>query len=250
MTGHTSHRAVPYTVHGADERGLTMITPPGPCQYVPDQVWQLRYEFAPDLTAERFMIRLNAGWRRFGPVMFRPECPTCRRCQPLRIPVATFAPNESQRRAWKRNAADVEIRVGAPALNDEKLALYHRFHPHQHEAKAWPYDPDQLPLLFAGDPYPTEEWAYYLGDRLLGVGYVDVLPEALSAIYFYWDPDERKRSLGTFNILRLIATARERRLPYVHLGYYVEGCGSLEYKAKFGPNEVLADVDRWTPLTR
>jgi arginine-tRNA-protein transferase len=45
------------------------------------------------------------------------------------------------------------------------------------------------------------------------VAYVDALPEALSAIYCYYDPTEGARSLGTFNILSLLASARERGLP-------------------------------------
>jgi arginine-tRNA-protein transferase len=93
--------------------------------------------------------------------------------------------------------------------------------------------------VFLRNPWDTEEWTYYLGERLMAVGYVDVLSEGLSAIYFFWDPGERHRSLGTFNILSLIASARHRGLPHVYLGYYVEGCRSLEYKARFRPNEML-----------
>jgi arginyl-tRNA--protein-N-Asp/Glu arginylyltransferase len=64
-------------------------------------------------------------------------------------------------------------------------------------------------------------------------------------MYFYYDPDERQRSLGTFNVLSVIAAARERRVAHVYLGYYVDGCGSLEYKGRFRPNEVLDTDGRW-----
>src|SRR5207248_4498768 len=117
---------------------------------------------------------------------------------------------------------------------------------------------------FVHNPFPTEEWCYYLGDRLVGVGYVDhladtpgagcrapkaqpsTLPEGgLSAIYFFYDPDERHRSLGTWNVLRLIEHARQRRIPYVYLGYYVAGCPSMIYKSRFGPNQVLGKDGQW-----
>jgi leucyl-tRNA---protein transferase len=98
------------------------------------------------------------------------------------------------------------------------------------------------------NPFPTEEWTYFFEDRLVGVGYVDAIPEALSAIYFYWDPSERSRSLGTFHVLSIIAAARERELAHVYLGYYVEGCRSLEYKARFRPNEVLRRDSTWKPF--
>jgi arginyl-tRNA--protein-N-Asp/Glu arginylyltransferase len=46
----------------------------------------------------------------------------------------------------------------------------------------------------------------------------------------------------------VIAAARERHLPHVYLGYYVEGCRSLEYKARFRPNEVLNSNGVWAPF--
>ena len=95
------------------------------------------------------------------------------------------------------------------------------------------------------NPFRTEEWTYYVGNRLIAVAYVDALPEALSAIYCYHDPTEGARSLGTFNILSLLTSARERRLPHVYLGYYVDGCRSLEYKRNFRPNEVLRPDGTW-----
>ena len=90
-----------------------------------------------------------------------------------------------------------------------------------------------------------EEWTYYVGNRLIAVAYVDAWPQALSAIYCYYDPTEGARSLGTFNILSLLASARERGLPHVYLGTYVAGCRSLEYKRRFRPNEVLRPNGTW-----
>jgi arginyl-tRNA--protein-N-Asp/Glu arginylyltransferase len=182
-------------------------------------------------------------------VVFRPECPSCRMCQSQRVPVTTFRPRESQRRAWNKNQASVTLRIGSPSVSAAKLDLFARFQQHGHEAKGWPADNSSLGLLLA-NPFPTEEWCYYLGDRLIGVGYVDALPEGLSAIYFYYDPAERHRSLGTYNVLSILASARERGLPHVYLGYYVEGCRSLEYKARFRPNEVLDGRGTWDPYWR
>lgn len=74
----------------------------------------------------------------------------------------------------------------------------------------------------------------------MGVGYVDRLPVGLSAIYFVYEPELRGRSLGVWNVLQILANARKENLPYVYLGYFVEGCPSLEYKAGYRPNQVLA----------
>ena len=83
---------------------------------------------------------------------------------------------------------------------------------------------------------------------MVGVGYVDHLSEGLSAIYFFHDPAEHRRSLGTFNVLSVIRHAAEQYLPHVYLGYYVEGCRSLEYKGRFRPNEVIHPDGEWRPF--
>ena len=229
---------------------VTFLSTPSGCKYLPGHIWQLRYELVLHLRPADYMQRLQQGWRRFGWVMFRPECPSCRMCESLRVPVATFRPNQSQRRAWKQNQGEVTLRISAPSLSPDRLDLWARFHRHGHETKGWPADAGDDPGMLLQNPFRTEEWTYYLGDRLIAVGYVDALSEALSAIYCYYDPGEGARSLGTFNILSILAAARERGLPYVYLGYYVPGCRSLEYKARFRPGEVLRPDGTWATFTR
>jgi len=230
----------------AADTELTLLSPPEACPYLPERVTRMRYEIAFDLTPASYLTRLEAGWRRFGPMLFRHECPSCRRCQSLRIPVDTFRASASQRRVSKKNAATVHVRIVTPATAPAKLDLFRRFHRHGAETKGWPAEAGHDLSLFTINPFRTEEWDYYVDDRLVAVGYVDALPAGLSAIYFFHDPQDEKRSLGTFNILTMIETARARSLPYVYLGYYVEGCRSLEYKARFRPNEVLNERAEWT----
>ena len=228
-----------------------LTTPPAPCGYRPDEVWTLQYLFVAQASAGEYQDYLTRGWRRFGRAFFHPVCKACQKCLSLRVPVATFRPDRSQRRARKANA-DVELVIGEPEVTEEKLRLYDRFHEHQADEKGWPVhgpkDPQDYAESFVENPFPAEEWCYYSAGRLIGVGYVDVLPNALSAIYFYYDPDERCRSLGTYNVLRVIDAAAARRLPHVYLGYYVDGCRSLEYKARFRPNEVLGPDGKWGPF--
>jgi len=209
----------------------------------------MRYEIVAHLSAAEYSERLQQGWRRFGHALFRPECSSCRECRSLRVAVDSFEPNRSQRRAWDANAADVRLEIGAPAITRPKLDLYDRFHNHQNQSKGWPEhspkDPNDYFDSFVDNPLVTEEWCYYVGERLVGVGYVDRLPVGLSAIYFFYDPAERDRSLGTFNVLAVIRNAGESELPHVYLGYFVAGCRSLEYKCRFRPNEVLDAEGQW-----
>lgn len=232
----------------------TFCTDPTPCAYLPDRDASLFYEIVLRLSREEYEQRLLEGWRRFGHALFRPACPACQACLSLRIPVADFRPNRSQRRCWKANAGILVRRI-APAgtLDLRKLYLYRRYHAFQHQHKHWPndgrIDPEQYAESFLHNPFPTEEWTYHLDNRLLGVGYVDRLPAGLSAIYFFYDPDYRQRSLGTFHILSLIDEARRCQLPHVYLGYYVASCPSLEYKGRFQPNEIYHPaLGRWVPF--
>ena len=235
---------------------LVFTCPPSPCGYLPDETWALTYEIVARLSAAEYESRLRAGWRRFGHSLFRPTCPTCRKCQSIRIPVATFRPDRSQRRCLAANDGEVRLVVGRPEVTEEKLELYDRFHAAQSERVGWPEhgpkDAGDFAESFVDNPFETQEWRYYLrsegGEKLVGVGYVDRLPEGLSAIYFFHDPDERKRSLGTYNVLSAIRKAAEWKLPHVYMGYFVEGCRSLEYKSRFRPNEVLGEGGEWAPF--
>ncbi len=225
-----------------------LISPPEPCHYLPEREWQFEYELIASATPDEYGGRLQQGWRRFGHALFRPVCASCSACRSLRIPVEAFRPDRSQRRAWQANEHDLQVTIDTPSMSDEKQALYDRFHQFQQHAKGWPETGSDYEEMFVRNPFPTEEWCYRIGERLVGVGYVDRFTDGLSAIYFYYEPDERHRSLGTFNVLSTIAAARALRLPYVYLGYYVQGCRSLEYKKRFRPNEVL-DRGEWLPFT-
>jgi arginine-tRNA-protein transferase len=227
-----------------------LTSPPARCAYLPDQQSTMEYVFVASASTEDYHDRLLKGWRRFGRTFFHPVCKSCKQCLSLRVPVGTFHPDRSQRRAMKANS-DVRIVVAEPEVTAEKLRLYDQFHEFQCADKGWPEhgpkDPLEYMESFIDNPFPVEEWQYFVGDRLVGVGYVDVLPAAMSAIYFFYDPDDKQRSLGTFNVLRIIESAARRGIPHVYLGYCVNGCRSLEYKSRFRPNEVLQLDGSWKP---
>jgi arginine-tRNA-protein transferase len=212
-------------------------------------MWRLEYEFFSELSAAEYLKRMESGWRRFGVGAFRPQCPACNACRSLRVLVHSFHPNRSQRRVRKANEKTIRLQIGLPSVTRANLDLYDRYHAFQAEMKGWPRheakDMASYAHSFVENPFLTEEWCYYLGDRLVGVGYVDVLPGALSAIYFFYDPDGRQRSLGTWNILNVIDRARQAEIPYVYLGYFVEGCPSMEYKARFTPNQIRHPDGTW-----
>lgn len=225
------------------------LAPPTQCGYLPDQTWRLEYEQVRALSPAEYMGRMLRGWRRFGDTLFRPRCPACQACQPLRVVVERFHPDRSQRRVRAANEGVVRLSIGTPSVTRAKLDLYDRYHAYQSEAKGWPWhmpkDADDFARSFVENPFPTLEFSYYLSDRLVGVGYVDDLPGGLSAIYFFYDPEERQRSLGTWNVLSILEVAASRKIPHLYLGYFVVGCGSMAYKARFVPNQVLGGNGQW-----
>jgi leucyl-tRNA---protein transferase len=231
------------------ETALQFLAPASPCGYLPEETWRLEYEIVRKLSPAEYAQRLEQGWRRFGRSLFRPRCPTCTKCQPIRVVAQEFRPNRSQRRVRRANERMIRLQIGKPTVTRAKLDLYDRYHARQANVKGWPVHPrkdaDSYHDSFVNNPFPIQEWCYYLEEKLVGVGYVDEVPGALSAIYFFYDPDQRNRSLGTWNVLSVIERAAKHGIPHVYLGYYVEGCASMEYKAGFVPNEVRGVDGLW-----
>ena len=222
---------------------FSFIAPTTQCGYLPDQQWSLRYDVVRETTVEEYHKRLETGWRRFGFAIFRPECANCSQCRSLRVDATGFRPNRSQKRCWKTNKDRLRIQIGTPTVSQEKLDLYDRYHATQTEDVGWPRRTRETIVSyiesFVENPFPTEEWCYFLDNKLVGVGYVDRFTQGLSGIYFYYDPSWKPDSPGTFNVLTLLEHARIHKLPHVYLGYFVPGCRSLEYKANFRPCETF-----------
>jgi arginyl-tRNA--protein-N-Asp/Glu arginylyltransferase len=217
------------------------IEQPRPCSYLPEQQASLEHVVAQDVSAQELEALLERGWRRFGPVYFRPVCRGCKECVSLRIPTASFRPNRSQRRA-RAASAHWRVEVGAPRVDGQRLALYRAWHAEREEHRDWepsPLDARSYHLQFSF-PHPSaREVTYWDGTQLVGVGLCDETPRAWSAIYFFYAPAYARSSPGTTNVLVQVELARARGIPYVYLGYRVRGCASLRYKAAFRPHELL-----------
>ncbi len=221
-----------------------LVEPPRACSYLSDREAQLEIRVMDDVTSQELDVLLSCGWRRFGPVYFRPKCIGCGDCVTLRVDAAAFRPSKSQRRAVK-NAARLHRAVGIPIVDDERLALYHLWHAQREQARGWEpsdLDPERYAVDFAF-PHPAAREVAFRdpedGNRLVGLGIFDETPRALSAVYFFWDPERAPASLGVANVVTLVADAKAKQLPHVYLGYRVLGCASLVYKSKFAPHELL-----------
>jgi arginine-tRNA-protein transferase len=221
-----------------------LVEKPHPCAYLPTEQASLEVRVMLDVSAAETELLFERGWRRFGPIYFRPACGACRECVSLRVLAASFACSKSQRRAL-RACASLRRVVGAPQVDAARLALYAKWHANRERARGWEPNAqtrERYALEFAF-PHPcAREAAFYddaEGGRLVAVSLFDETPRALSAAFFFYDPAYAHLSPGTANVGLLLGDARARGLRHVYLGYRVAGCPSLRYKGTFRPHELL-----------
>jgi arginine-tRNA-protein transferase len=214
------------------------------CGYFPERRATTRAFLTGRIDGSLYHRFMDAGFRRSGRMIYQPVCRGCRLCTPIRVPVERFAPSRSQRRTWRRNR-DVHVEVAPPEPSAEKLALYQRYQRGRHDPGDEPAWESFVEFLY-DSPVDTVEFTYRdAGGALLGVGLCDVCPESLSSVYFYFDPCQRTRSLGTFSSLWEIEFARAHRIPHYYLGYHITGCAAMAYKAHFRPHELLHMDGQW-----
>jgi arginine-tRNA-protein transferase len=219
------------------------VLPEHPCSYRPERMAQTRVVWVQEMPGAVYHRFMDAGFRRSGKLVYQPVCAGCRACLPIRVPVATFSPDKSQRRCARRNE-DLTVTSGPPRATDENFELYSRYVRQWHGGEV--DSRSGFEAFLYESPVRTLEFSYRdRAGRLLAVGICDVCPQALSSVYFYFDPAEARRGLGTFGAMCEIAFARNQRIPYYYLGYWIDQCASMEYKKAFGPNEILHPDNVW-----
>lgn len=219
-------------------------TPDHACSYFPDRLATTRAFWASAIEGELYHQFMDAGFRRSGKVIYQPICTACRRCIPIRVPVAKFSPDKSQRRVWRKNQ-DLAVSIDSPAPTEEKYHLYERYRRQWHNS-ADGHDYQTFTSFLYDSPVDTIEISYRgAAGKLLGVGICDLCSHSLSTVYFYFEPEESRRNLGTFSALWEIDWAKRAGIPHYYLGYWVSGCGAMEYKSTFRPCELLGTDGIW-----
>ncbi len=221
-----------------------------PCSYLENQEAKTIFvDPNAELDGNVYSQLSDLGFRRSGRHVYRPNCENCRACIPIRIPVKKFLPSRSQLRCFKRNK-DIQTSRVSTIDTKEHYELYENYINLRHsDGDMFPADRDQY------RDFLTSEWGItqYLEFRnpekkLLAVGVLDQLEAGYSAVYFYFDPNEDKRSLGMFNILHLIERAKENNLPFVYLGYWIKECQKMSYKTRYQPFEVFI-ANTWVTVS-
>ncbi len=195
---------------------------------------QALFDTMPDLLMGAY---LASGYRRNGNILYSMHCRECRACVPIRIVPQEFRPNRNQKRTWNKNR-DISVGITPLTCSRENLLLLGKFlnsrYP-DHDSSALDY----YNGFFLNHITNTVEISYRIGTKLIGVAIVDLSTDWLNVVFFYFDPEEGRRSLGTFNILFLIDFCNQKKIKFVYLGYWIEDVKQMNYKANFKPHQIL-----------
>jgi arginine-tRNA-protein transferase len=151
------------------------------------------------------------------------------------------------RRVWRANT-DLRVEIAKPTATQEKFEIFVRYLDHQHDNEM-SRSYDCFEHFLYDSPTETQEFVYWLGDRLVGVSILDSCPGGLSSVFTYFEADFAKRSIGTYTALWEIEHCRRLGLPYYYLGYFVAGSKTMAYKSRFRPYDLLVGNDRWVTLS-
>ena len=227
------------------------LTAPSPCPYLAGKeerkvFTHLVGERAPELNE----LLTHGGFRRSQSIAYRPACDTCRACVSVRVLVDEFEPSGNLKRVLKDNA-DLIGQALPNRPSSEQYSLFRRYVDLRH-ADGGMADMSVLDYsMMVEDSHVDTKVIEYRrrgidsgitgkgsGD-LIAVSLTDEMSDGLSMVYSFYEPEQQDRSLGTFMILDHIRRAKAMGLPYLNLGYWVEGSKKMAYKARFRPQERL-----------
>jgi arginine-tRNA-protein transferase len=234
------------------ENTQLFLTAAMPCPYLPGR--QERKLFT-HLTGRRATslhhLLSDNGFRRSQNLIYRPACDGCSACQSVRIVVGAFDLTSRFRRIRRINA-DVTVEVCAPRATAEQYALFKRYLEARHSGGG------MTQMSFVDYEYMVEdtpvqtvvvEYRLATGDHpLVAVALTDVMPDGLSMVYSFYDPNLDKRGLGNLLILDHIEQVQLAGLDYVYLGYWVKDSPKMAYKGLFRPLEVQRGPLGWQRL--
>jgi leucyl-tRNA---protein transferase len=224
------------------------VTSPAPCPYLPGRSERKVFTELKGAHADALNDALGRiGFRRSQTVAYRPSCLDCQACVSVRVVAGDFVPNATQRRTIRRNS-DLVTTLCRPWSTAEQFELLQRYlgvrHPGGGMATMDEVDyadmVEHTPVTSYVVEYrePSEDGV--TPGRLVGACLTDRQGDGLSMIYSFYDPDHPTREgLGNYIILDHITRAAEMELPFVYLGYWVEGSARMQYKVRYRPMERL-----------
>lgn len=226
------------------------LTAPAPCPYLPGRLERKVFTYLSGEMAPVVNDALtNMGFRRSQSIAYKPACDHCASCVSVRIPIGRFEMRRSFRRIERMNR-ELDFETLPPRATAEQYNLLRRYLISRHaEGGMADMGLFDYAAMVEDTPIDSQIVEYRSERRLIAVCLTDRLNDGLSMVYSFFDPDAASRSLGTFMVLNHVAQAHRLDLPYVYLGYWVDGCRKMVYKSRFFPLESLGP-DGWRPFDR
>jgi arginyl-tRNA--protein-N-Asp/Glu arginylyltransferase len=219
-----------------------------PCSYLPEKFARSQVATPSHLIDTNVYGGLvQAGFRRSGAFTYRPYCDSCRSCVPVRIVVEELILRRAQRRSWKQHQHMVATQHDL-YYHPDHYALYLRYQAQRHSGGGMDRDSrEQYRHFLLPSNVNSSLVEFHEDGHLRMISIIDKLPDGMSSVYTFYDPDVRGTSFGTYNILWQVQQCLALGLPYLYLGYWIKESRKMAYKASFRPLQGLTD-GRWGPL--
>ncbi|MEQ1716065.1 MAG: arginyltransferase [Hyphomicrobium sp.] len=227
------------------------VTAPQPCPYLAGRLERKLFtHLTHDKPAELIDRLLTSGFRRSQNIAYVPYCEGCQACVSVRVLVNEFEPDKTMRRIRAKNRRLIARRI-SPQPTSEQYHLFRAYIDARHsdggmaDMSVLDYRmmvEDSVIETFLTEYREKPEGATDLDIGswpLKAVALCDRLSDGISMVYSYYDPNVPSSSLGTYMILEHIAFAKRMGLPYLYLGYWIDGSDKMAYKARFTPQERL-----------
>ncbi len=227
------------------------MTAPNTCGYLPDKVERKVFTHLVGMRAAALNDLLTqAGFRRSQTIAYRPACDQCSACVSVRVPVDEFEPSRNMKRVLEANSDLVGLTIPNKATS-EQYSLFRSYLGDRHSDGGM-IDMSVLDfsLMIEDSHVDTTLIEYrrrgpdtFINGRgtgpLIATALTDILSDGLSMVYSFFDPELSDRGLGTYMILDHIQRTKKQGLPYLYLGYWINGSKKMDYKARFKPQERL-----------
>ncbi|WP_026959987.1 arginyltransferase [Aliagarivorans taiwanensis] len=222
--------------------GLTGETP---CPYLEGQSERLLVAItqSPEENRQVYPSLIEHGFRRSGDYIYRPHCAECQACESLKVDCSKFIPSRSQKRVSAKTKGLRFKWNGASSA--QEYDLYERYIAERHrDGGMYPATLSSYQQLLAGNGVETAILRAFDDQQLVAVAICDVLPDGLSAVYTFFEPESIYPSLGKVMILQQIERVKQLEQAWLYLGLQVDECAKMNYKSQFRPH-LRFDGHKW-----
>lgn len=226
------------------ERISFYLTPAHPCSYLEGNIASTAFADPNlELSAAHYSHLIRYGFRRSGKHVYRPHCDNCTACISIRLKTKEFNPGRRFKRVLSNNK-DLNCNISDNADNPEYYELYRRYISSRHQGGEMDEDNPETYEEFIGSTWANTIYLEArLEQKLIAVAVIDQVENGISAVYSFFDPDYPKRSLGNYLILKQIELNNKLENEYLYLGYWIEKCQKMNYKADYKPHQLFIDGD-------